>query len=136
MPLEDDANSLLSRLERTSDIINILQKIAVIYERSTSEKERNHTLIKSFTTALRESTMADDKHIIFFTEQLELIFKEPKGRRYSPSLLAMAVLIHTISPACYRKLLADGILLLPSERHLRRLIKGMNVDFEISEKHK
>ena len=45
----------------------------------------------------------------------------------------MAVLIHTISPACYRQLVKDGVILLPSERNLRRLTSAITAELGISE---
>ena len=61
------------------------------------------------------------------------MLKEPKGRRYSPSLMSMACLLQNVSPACYRQMLRDGVITLPSERHLRRLTKAITADLGLSE---
>ena len=66
--------------------------------------------------------------ICFLIEQFCLLFRKPNARRYSPSMLAMAVLIEQISPACYKQLHSDGFLTLPSLGHLRRLCSAIDAD--------
>ena len=43
-------------------------------------------------------------------------------------LLAMAMLLHLMSPSCYKKMYDDDFLTLPSPDHLRRLSSAINVD--------
>ena len=89
--------------------------------------------VKSVVEKLKSSDDADNKTVLFIIEQLELMLKEPKGRRYSPSLLAMACLLHNTSPACYRQMLKDGVIALPSKRHLRRLTNAVTAELGLSE---
>ena len=69
----------------------------------------------------------------FCAEQLSLGIVQPKGRRYSPPLLAMAVLWQQTSPALYDQILSSDVLCLPSVRWVLRLSSALNVDFELTE---
>ena len=77
---------------------------------------------------LEYSSFSENKKVGFLIEQLILLLKKPNARRYSPSMLAMTVLIQRISPACYKQLYNDGFLTLPSPGHLRRLCSSIDVD--------
>ena len=63
----------------------------------------------------------------FFIEQIRLLFKKTKGRRYSPGLLAMAMMWQMTSPALYRQMLEEKTLCLPSVGHLKKLSKAFNL---------
>ena len=77
--------------------------------------------------------MRDDTKIAFLCEQLELVLKPPKGRRYSPELLAWCCVLDRTSPACYGQMLSDGKLSLPCKKHLRRLTHALTLDLDFSE---
>ena len=63
----------------------------------------------------------------FLHEQLSLVFSKPRGRRYSPGLLAMALLWENISPALYKQLLSANVLTLPSITWLKHLSRDVKV---------
>ena len=71
--------------------------------------------------------------IDFIIEQLSLLLKAPKQRRYTPSLLAMASLLENISPACYKQMYSDRWLILPTRNYLRRLRSALNVNLNLSD---
>lgn len=52
----------------------------------------------------------------FLYEQLSILFQESKRHRYSPDLMATAVLWHNISPSLYKQILADDLITFPSIR--------------------
>ena len=64
----------------------------------------------------------------FIREQLVLVDKNSKLRRYSVDLLVNCLLIYSTSSAAYRFLLNSKILSLPSVRTLHRLTQHFKVD--------
>ena len=72
-------------------------------------------------------------HFEFLVEQLQLAtLKDKRQRRYSVSLLSMAVLWENCSPALYSQLLSDGVLCLPSRKRIHDLTQAFNVDKGLS----
>ena len=69
-----------------------------------------------------------NRKVGFLVEQLNLLLKKPNARRYSPSMLAMCVLLERMSPTCYKQLYDNGFLTLPSPRHLRRIASAIDMD--------
>ena len=61
----------------------------------------------------------DNKKIAFLSEQLSLVFLSPNGRRYSPSLIAMAYICQSVSPTLYKQVQLEGVLTLPSAKYIR-----------------
>ena len=86
-----------------------------IPKKEVTDEEINDDIIQK----LKDSRFPENKKISFLVEQLHLLFKKPNDRRCSPSMLAMAVLVQRISPACYKQLYNDGFLTLPAPGHLR-----------------
>ena len=68
----------------------------------------------------------------FLIDQLELLEKDPNGRRYSSELVAMSFMWLKSSTASYKQILNDGVLTLPSIRHLQRLGNALTVDLDFS----
>ena len=98
-------------------------------ENKTERKQEN--IIQEAVDLLQ--VIEGDIKVEFIVEQLQLSITHPNRRRYRPSLQAMAVLWQNVSTAGYRQILQDGVLTLPSERHLRRLTSSLNVDLELTE---
>ena len=71
---------------------------------------------------LKKSLQHDSfKSVDFLIEQLQLIRLPPNRRRYSKLSTVFAYLIWTAGSSAYRALLENEILILPSERTLRRI---------------
>ena len=71
---------------------------------------------------LKKSLQDDSfKSVDFLIEQLQLIRLSPNRRRYSKLSTVFAYLIWTASSSAYRALLENEMLILPSERTLRRI---------------
>ena len=85
-------------------------------------------LIDAVIEKLRDARFDGNIKVCFITEQLDMICKKPNARRYSPSMLAMAALLHGISSACYKQMYNDGFLTLPSPPHIRRLCSAVDID--------
>ena len=68
------------------------------------------------------------KKLAFLLEQLEHLPKQPRQRRYSPSLLSSAITWQLTSPALYKQLLNDNFLSLPSIQRLKCLSTALTVE--------
>ena len=70
-----------------------------------------------------------NKKILFIIDQLRLVLiDEPRQRRYSADLLAMACTWSSVSPALYRQIISDGVLTLPCPKYARRISNGIEVE--------
>ena len=105
-----------------------LNSIFAHLESTTKEAPTDSELIDDAIHILKGPQFQTNKKVGFLVEQLHLLLKKPNARRYSPSMLAMCVLIERMSPACYKQLYDDGFLTLPSPRHLRRITSAIDVD--------
>ena len=100
-------------LNTCSSLRNVIEHLDGVKERVSSDKD----FLDEVSEKL-ERKFDDNTNVNFLSEQLRLIFKHPNARRYSPSLLAMAMLLHRMTPICYKKIYADDFLTLPSPGHL------------------
>ena len=73
----------------------------------------------------------EEKKLGFLKEQLFLLSKPIQGRRYSPSLLGLSIMWNQSSACLYKQILADGVLTLPSMKHIRRLTSALSVDYNL-----
>ena len=69
---------------------------------------------------------------IFLTEQLSLVFSKPNTRRYPSSLLAMAFMWQSVSPALYGQIDSDGVLTIPSVIHVRELTSAVGNNLKLT----
>ena len=114
-------DSKTNTCSKLSEIIHHLENIEVI---ELSDQD----VIDVIVEKLKDARFEGNNKVNFLAEQLNLLFKRPNARRYSPSMLAMAALLHGVSPACYKQLYNDGFLTLPSPSHLRRLCSAIDID--------
>ena len=94
-------------------------------------------LVSALETCI-ESDALDEKEnakrtFSFALEQIKLSLVDPKQRRYSPGLLACAMMWQNTSTALYKLLLSEKVLCLPSIRHLKRLSKAIEVDTGVND---
>ena len=82
-----------------------------------TEKDLSYEIVEQ----LQDEKLCDNKKISFLTEQLSLVFPKPNARRYSSSMLAMAFMWQSVSPALYRQIDSDRVLTTPSVKHVREL---------------
>ena len=69
----------------------------------------------------------------FLCEQLRLVEKKPKARRYSQELLGMACMWRSISAALYKQIQRDDVFTLPDEKYIKRLSSAVTVDYDLSD---
>ena len=91
-------------------------------------EETQEEIIGAVIEKLKDSKFDGNKKVGFLIEQLSLMLKTPTGRRYSPSLLAVASLRQRGSPALYKQIYQDNFLTLPSPDYVRRLSSSIDVN--------
>ena len=103
-----------SIINRYSMVSRVLQNLD--YRPSTNTLETKIDTIATEITTL----FPDNKKAEFLAEQVHLLLKKTKGRRYSNQLLAMACMwLHT-SHALYSQILEDNVITMPNDKYVQR----------------
>ena len=119
------------RVKSYLHLCDILKYLHSKYSEEDLNTEKQ--LISNIVLQLENPIFSENVKIQFLKEQLSLLcVPTPHGRRYSMSLLALAVMWQHISPAAYRQMLADDVLTLPSVRRIQQLSSAVTVDLELS----
>ena len=110
--------------------ISKLSSLNKIFEHLNSQKEVKLSDTEFIDDVIEklEQRFNENVKIKFVCEQLALVFKHPNARRYSPSLLAMTILLQRISPSCYKQMYDDDFFTLPCPTHLRRLCPSIDLN--------
>jgi hypothetical protein len=117
-----------SKIRKFSDFLNLLASLNGESLKFVSPEKQILSILKS---CLQGDDNEDDECVrryAFWHEQIKLSELVPTQRHYSSTLLVSCLLWHSASPACYRTILSDKLLLLPSERTLRSLSKSLSVE--------
>jgi hypothetical protein len=133
LPLGKISHVVKTKFSLSSEVLNTLVFLNNLTEASIPSMDK----IK-FACTLLESLLMDldedqEKKLSFILEQLEMLQKSPKQRRYPSFLIASAMMWQMTSPALYNQLLGEGFLTLPSVRHLKRLSSALTVDGTLSQ---
>lgn len=106
------------RILRFSDFLNLLASVASVSSDPTIE-----TVLNLLNTICETETVPGvARKLAFLTEQLELVSRPPGPlNRYSMSLVTTSILWKAHSTACYKSILQENVLTLPSIRTLRRI---------------
>lgn len=112
---------------------------SVVYLNNLTEEGLDHSDLIYSACAILKSAQPDleephQQKLAFILEQLELLLKEPKRRRYSSFLIACAVVWQNTSPALYYQILNEGVLTLPAVSYLKQLSSALSVDAGLSQK--
>ena len=121
-----------SKFVRASEVQNAVVFLNNMSETNLPAQDKIEFAISVLEDLLPDLESDAQGKLSFILEQLDLVLKSPKSRRYSPYLLAMAMMWHSTSPALYQQLRNEGILTMPSVRHLRRLSSALNIDGSLS----
>ena len=113
-----------AKLRRYSDLNEIFESLDS-YRKNQSSDSRARNSVQSAINSLSTPELSSNKTVVFIIEQLDLLFRKARGRRFSSSLFSLAIIIHTISSACYRQILDDGLIIFPTERRIRSLVSGI-----------
>ena len=97
-------------------------------QRSLRVPLTDEEVIEDIGESLKDVRFGGNINVGFIAEPSNLSFQKPNTQRYSPSLLAIASLLHGISPACCKQVYNDGLLALSSPSHLRPLCSVIDND--------
>ena len=126
--LSGSVNDKISKMpKRLTSIIEIKEILGYLEGAPLSSD-----VISSIIRKLKQPRFEDNKVIAFIVEQLSLLYKSPRQRRYSPSMLAMTCMLERMSPLCYNQMYRDAWIILPTADYLHRLTSAINVDLDIS----
>ena len=110
------------------------------FAKSSSEQTTQDTqyLLENAISCLSKYSESCDESskINFLIEQIRLLTMSKHHRSYSPSLLVTASTWNSISPRCYKQILQDDILILPSLSTLYRISSVLSVQASSNETRK
>lgn len=106
------SKAVISSVTEISNILAFVKSFADISV-PTAESEDLCKFLETF------EKNPDDNLTSFVIEQLKIRSASQTGRRYSPNLIILAFIWHSLSPTLYRKL--KDLFWLPSERRLQQI---------------
>lgn len=120
----------VNKITRKSEILNIIAFLKSKIEQNEEAEPSQiiQSCVKNLRQCINKMTKEESDRIVFLSEQLNLLTTKPFTRRYSPSLIATSILWENISPALYKQIVSEGLLCLPSSRHLKSYTSAVNVD--------
>ena len=122
-----------------SGVLNILVRVKNMSEEKKSVTNSENTikhcsqLLTEITPNLEEET---GKKISYLTEQLNLSIVHKNARRYSSDLLCQAVLWDCTSPALFKQIHHEGLLTIPTPKHVQRLKVPFSAESGLTESNK
>jgi hypothetical protein len=133
LPKARMAHIAKGNLCRASEVLN-----AIVFLNNLTEEHCDQESVMAWAITLLKRVVPEvketrERKLSFILEQLELLQKDPKQRRYSSFLLSCAVMWQSQSPALYSKLISEEILSLPAVSHLKRLSSALSVDTGLSQ---
>ncbi len=121
-------------IQRLSDIHNLLAFLNSSSDISPeSETVVNECEIRLAKVLEGENDDSKRKKLTFVVEQLRLLRKTTKSRRYSSGFLWSALTWMKTSPALYNLMTEDGFFTLPSSSYLKRLSGAFSLESGLSE---
>ena len=112
---------------RYNDFVNLLTYVNN-YNSKISALEKASDILKAYAEDIEvDLSHAMKQKVLFLSEQLKLLCHPPGAhQRYSPGLVTLAVLWKAHSTSCYKAILAENVLTLPSLRTLRRVSQNFS----------
>ena len=112
--------------------VSFLKRLLSALDQREEKEQTTEEKINEIITMLDDLPLKNRK-LDFIQEQLSLLTKKPKGRRYSNELLAMACMWVHVSHALYKQIRLDNVITLPDDKYVKRLSSSLTVDFDLSE---
>ncbi|KAF0287545.1 hypothetical protein FJT64_014052 [Amphibalanus amphitrite] len=110
--------------QSTAEVLNVLARLKSLQPCATDLKCAAAELIERAVAADRNDGLNVCQ---FAAEQLRLSSVPPNRRRYSQTLMSLAVVWDRTSPKLYQDLCHSGVLILPHKTALRRLTSALSV---------
>ncbi|XP_059098007.1 uncharacterized protein LOC131892234 [Tigriopus californicus] len=123
-----------NQIKNVNVLVNILAFMKSMSEKDNYDHDQIHALLNQLKNEINKNN--EDSCLqkqLFALEQLQLAPKSTKQKRYSPGLTALAVLWFKTSPCLYKQLRNEGILSLPSIKHVQRLSRALRVESGVSD---
>uniref|UniRef100_A0A0K2VIC1 Putative LOC101234561 [Hydra vulgaris] n=1 Tax=Lepeophtheirus salmonis TaxID=72036 RepID=A0A0K2VIC1_LEPSM len=116
------------KVQSVNEAINIAVFLGSKDQLSKKEVFNNicKQMLQFFNSA--EMDLAESSKLSFVMEQMSLLFRESKGRQYSPGLLSVALMWQNVSHSLYDQIYSSNILTLPSTRYLKILSSAITVE--------
>lgn len=108
--------------QSTAEVLNVLARLKSLGPSAVDYRGAAIELIERSV-----ETDAEENVCQFAAEQLRLTSVPPKRRRYSQTLMSLAVVWDRTSPKLYEELCRSGVLVLPNKSTLRRLTSALSV---------
>jgi hypothetical protein len=129
LPLRQVAHITKSeKVSSADEILNLLSFLKSLSSIDVPWKDQIMQCAETLEALLPTLDGALQGQIAFFAEQLMLVLKEPKQRRYSSFLLATAAMWLNASTVLYKQLLRDNLFIVPCISHLKRLMSAMTLE--------
>ena len=131
----DTFKNVMQDHKNISSLSDLLNLMAYLNAMENNPEECAQDVVRSLENYISNKsslTMSQIKRYEFLAEQLLLVEAKPNLRRYSKSLLVHCLSWHSHGPSCYRSILDDDVLTLPSTRTLRRLCQNFDTSDESS----
>ena len=116
---------LTNKVTLLSEITNLLA-FAKNLNLETNQAAKENTFQFNLSQMINKQleVTENDQHIRLFKfilEQVDLLYKSKKQRRYSIQLLMIAYIIHATSPRAYERLIDEHVLTFPSVKTLKKI---------------
>ena len=112
--------------QSTAEVLNVLARLKSSHLSAMDLRGAAAKLLDRAVEA--DGDGADELNVCHFAaEQLRLASVPPNRRRYSQSLMSLAVVWDRTSPKLYEDLSHSGVLILPHKTALRRLTSALSV---------
>ena len=108
-------NSLVSKWSQIDDIIHKIKH----YEPSNDDH-----LQKVLESLDKMTDLHDSAFFQFLRNQLVLLLRSPKARRFQKQILVIAAELFSISASAYKMLRRSGVLALPGVTTLKKMLRG------------
>lgn len=133
LPPSKLAHVVAGEFSQASQVLN-----SIAYLKNLSEEGNNQSDVIDHAVILLKSVLSDleeehQRKLSFIIEQMELLLKEPRRRRYSSFTIACAIMWQNTSAALYNQLLGEGILTLPAVGYLKQLSSALAVETGLSQ---
>lgn len=118
-----DITAKLGHFCTVDEVVNVLARVKDLTTDTRDQLEAAATILDTLT----QQRVEDEVRLVatFAAEQLRLVSRSRRSRRYSPFLLGNAVIWNRTSPKLYQAMHNSALFCLPHPRTLRRLTSAL-----------
>ena len=105
--------------KREQELEERLEKFSKEIEEDSENVTVSTSLHETLSKIIDDNKGVSELADMFWQEQKKAFSRKPKGMRWHPQMIRLAIFLHCRSPSAYRSLQETGILKLPNESTLR-----------------